>query len=222
MLIDGLTALADIVLQQDHDESTTEGEEIVNPAADESLFKCEKFVMDKTNGGTDVGKKLILLHLMAVGQKGNDLEGFALDDTPFNKLPKEFRMKVAARHLNDEIIRRGEAYVSIEKKKPNQWTNNKRFQWLENNPIPNEYKEELKYIECEWLKMKQFCTEVIEKNKRQMNSGEAKAVKKKWDTNMPWLRLFLCFTVDCVKEAFLLRHQAMNREELDALNTSMQ
>jgi len=98
----------------------------------------------------------------------------------------------------------------------------KWFQWLENNPIPNEYKEELKYIECKWLKMKQFFTEVIEKNKHQKNSGEATALKKKWDTNMPWLHLFLCFTVDCVKEAFLLCHQAMNREELEALNTFMQ
>jgi len=214
-----LSALADLAANQDEDDDAEEEEE---QCFDKHDFKCEKFLNDKTNGGADVSEKLCFLYVMSIGQKNNALEGLALDAPPFSKLPKEYRVKIAARHFNDEIIRRGEAYVLIEKKRPNQWKNEKRLQWLQQNPIPKESIDDLKYIQDEWFRMKSFCDELLARNGgHNKDSVDATTLKKKWDGNITWLCLFLCFTVDPIKESFLLRHQPMNREEIDALNTSM-
>jgi len=198
MFTDHLQALADAVLNETDDIDNSEEEEansnVNDGIIDRSQFNCENFINSKTNGGTDVSDKLCYLYVMSLGQKNNKIEGLSLDCVPFSKLPKPYRIKLSVKHYNDEIIRHGNAYILIEKKRPNQWNNEKHIQWLQQNPIPaRDNPEDIRFIEDEWFRMTDFCNRLIGRSISQKpRSADASIVKKKWDGNVPWLCLFMC------------------------------
>jgi hypothetical protein len=141
-----------------------------------------------------------------------------VDDPPFSLLSNESKPRIKANALCKEVIRRGLAYQSIEKRRPSKWTMSKAMEWLKTNPIPD--KSDLDYLSQKLKSLISHSKQVICINAE--HDARIGQQKKRWDDKTPWLRLFLTLTSDDVKEAYLLRFHPLNREEFDAQGTSAQ
>ena len=95
----------------------------------------------------------------------------------------------------------------------------KLLEWLRQYPVNDPV--DVAFLLKEESKLRKVFTEAKqEKEKNLLMTKESNKKTKPWNQNDPFICLYHCLIDDKVKEAFLKKDDAVNRQQLDAMRTS--
>lgn len=163
------------------------------------------------------GNKRILL-AMCVGlvhEDGKELGDITVE--PYLSSVEKRTFKPAKQDLKREIIRRYKAErKSTKEPRPNHWNLELSTEWLRKYPVENSADKD--FIFAEEKKYRDILAAAANE-RNQLRGGNLTGSTGVVFTNIADLRLISVLMHDKVKEAFIKRHDVLDRQELDARNS---
>ena len=154
------------------------------------------------------GNSKRVLFSMAVGMIDKSGNIISVDVEPFSNAKSRKSFVTSSAILRDEMIRRA-AVFSIKCPRNKNYGKERCQQWLGLHPITDE--NDITFL---LLEIDRFQNELM------AAAEEEKERKKKWTTNKPYLRLWHAVVHDNAKVLFDKTQDCLDRDELDALNSS--
>jgi hypothetical protein len=131
----------------------------------------------------------------------------SIEEEPYSSARQKRIFSPTVPSMLAEILRRSTFLELPKEPKPKNWKRPAMIHWLEQFPIKNT--SCVSYIKAE----ERIFRDALSEAKKEGESGASPALA--WRTDVPWLRLYHCLISDVVKEAFKIRNQLMDKDELD-------
>jgi hypothetical protein len=156
-----------------------------------------------------------VLICMSIGlKKEADVPYIDIEKDPWVKQPADVKKPTLTTHLRPEIIRRGAIFGStIPTARPSQWSTEKCWSWLQENPLRDSGC--ISFLCQESMRVTKILEEALKEK-----DVESSAVRLgAWIGPKPYLRLVHCVIADDIRSHYLRRDAVLTRAQLDSRNS---
>ena len=195
--------------ETDSEDEDDEEEEFVSQTA---AGDCEKLYRSRNN----CPKTLLSMATGIYASDGKRRCGDFEDDPLYANVPSKKEFKPTADMFKEEMERRARnAGLNMKKFKTKSLSRKQALEWLLLNPVKQ--KADVRFLRREegllYKTIEDAAAEAEQAKKEKLLTGN-------WTGNLPWLRLYCAMCDDDCRQALALWNRSLNREELDARNSS--
>ena len=214
------TALLDLRNVTDDKENNNAVEDVNQKTTSTSLLDARKEEETCASFYTEESDSKKVLLAMAYGIKLGDHNIGDCEVEPYASSKGKNYFVPVVPHLIKEIQRRC-ASQKITPVKCKNYNKPKLLTWLSNNPIVDP--ADVAFLVKEEALFRKVPTDSMqekENNNLMTNKETIKTIKKPWNQNGPFLRLYHCLLEDNVRKAFIKNDEALTHQQLDANKSS--